>query len=164
VRKRVKHHKRCKIVKSVTPPRVGCHRFYYLAPLLVLDPICLIQSDYLQWSKILEYWTDIWIGHLVPFPTWFCPITYVSMWVLKFTILSRKYEANDQNFLEGKWLLFNTKWTFFSYIMIRASYINKFITMLAVYQTNNLSWIFTVLGHWNNNPRINVSLHLDTLS
>ena len=38
MRKRVKHRKRCKIVKSVTPSGV---RFYYLAPLPVLDPIYL---------------------------------------------------------------------------------------------------------------------------
>ena len=27
-----------------------------------------------------------------------------------------------------------------------------------------LSWIFIVLAHWNNSPRIDISLHLDTLS
>jgi hypothetical protein len=31
-------------------------------------------------------------------------------------------------------------------------------------KTNTLSWIFTVLAHWNNSPRIDMSLHSDTLS
>ena len=48
VRKRVKHRKRCKIVKYVTSLvrydlnlTLGCHILYYLAPLPVLDPIYL---------------------------------------------------------------------------------------------------------------------------
>jgi hypothetical protein len=30
-------------------------------------------------------------------------------------------------------------------------------------QTNAQSWIFIVLAHWNNSPRIDMSPHLDTL-
>ena len=64
MRKRVKHRERCKIVKSETTPgmllkfvfdwtilvryelylTLGCHRFYYLAPLPVLDSICLVPT------------------------------------------------------------------------------------------------------------------------
>jgi hypothetical protein len=29
---------------------------------------------------------------------------------------------------------------------------------------NKLSWIFIVLAHWNNSPRVDMSLHSDTLS
>ena len=29
--------------------------------------------------------------------------------------------------------------------------------------TNMLSWIFIVLAHWNNSPRVDMSLHSDTL-
>ena len=34
----------------------------------------------------------------------------------------------------------------------------------ALYQTNTLSWIFIVLAHWNNSPRVDMSPLLDTLS
>jgi hypothetical protein len=32
------------------------------------------------------------------------------------------------------------------------------------HKTNTLTWIFIVLAHWNNSPRINVSPHSDILS
>ena len=35
--------------------------------------------------------------------------------------------------------------------------------MSALLKTNTLSWIFIVLAHWNNSPRIDMSLHSDTL-
>jgi hypothetical protein len=34
----------------------------------------------------------------------------------------------------------------------------------ALYYTNMLNWISIVLAHWNNSPRIDMSLYLDTLS
>jgi hypothetical protein len=37
---------------------------------------------------------------------------------------------------------------FFSYIMAR---------------TSKMSWIYIVLSHWNNSPRVDMSLHSDTL-
>ena len=47
MRKRVKHRKRCKIVKSVTPS--GVTDFTILQPLPVLDPICeKLTNDRLQ--------------------------------------------------------------------------------------------------------------------
>jgi hypothetical protein len=33
-----------------------------------------------------------------------------------------------------------------------------------LYQPNKFSWIFIVLAHWNNSPRIDRSPHSDTLS
>ena len=36
--------------------------------------------------------------------------------------------------------------------------------MSALYETNTLSWIFIVLTHWNNSPRIDMSPQSDTLS
>jgi hypothetical protein len=34
----------------------------------------------------------------------------------------------------------------------------------ALYKTNMLNWIFMVLAHWKNTPRIDMSTHLDILS
>ena len=41
---------------------------------------------------------------------------------------------------------------------------NEMMMISAWYYTNILSWIFIVLAHWNNSPRIDMSLHSDTLS
>jgi len=46
--------------------------------------------------------------------------------------------------------------------MTRTSYIRW--DDVALYQTNTLSWMFIVLAHWNNSPRIYISPHSDTLS
>jgi hypothetical protein len=35
--------------------------------------------------------------------------------------------------------------------------------MSALYKTNMLSWIITVLAQWNNIPWVDMLLHLDTL-
>ena len=46
---------------------------------------------------------------------------------------------------------------FFRYMMARTSYIryHEMIMMSALYKTYTLnSWIFIVLAHWNNNPRV----------
>jgi len=32
--------------------------------------------------------------------------------------------------------------------------------MSALYKTNSLSWIFIVLSHWNNSPRVDMLLHI----
>ena len=37
------------------------------------------------------------------------------------------------------------------------------MTMSYFYWTNILSWIYIVLAHWNNNPRVEMTFHLDTL-
>jgi hypothetical protein len=41
---------------------------------------------------------------------------------------------------------------------------NEMMIRSALYQTNTLSWIFIVLAHWNNIPRIDMLPHSDTLS
>ena len=56
---------------------------------------------------------------------------------------------------------------FCRYMMARTSYIryHEMIMMSALYKTNTLnSWIFIVLAHWNNNPRVDMSFYLDILS
>jgi len=41
---------------------------------------------------------------------------------------------------------------------------NEMIMMSALFWTSTLSWIFIVLAHWDNSPRVDMSLHSDTLS
>ena len=41
---------------------------------------------------------------------------------------------------------------------------NEMMMKYALYYTNTLSWIFILLAHWNNSPRIDMSSHTDTLS
>ena len=36
--------------------------------------------------------------------------------------------------------------------------------MSALYKTSTLKYDFVVLAHWNNNPQVDISLHVDTLS
>ena len=43
-------------------------------------------------------------------------------------------------------------------------YFNNMMMMSDLYYTNTLSTIIIVLAHRNNSPRINMSLHSDTLS
>jgi hypothetical protein len=54
---------------------LGRHRFYYLAPLLVLDPICLSYFDqYVKWYiHILNRSFGVWL--------FFSPLSTVSMFV-----------------------------------------------------------------------------------
>jgi hypothetical protein len=37
--------------------------------------------------------------------------------------------------------------------------VDELMMMSTLYKTNMLSWIFTVLAHWNNRQRIEMSLH-----
>jgi hypothetical protein len=39
---------------------------------------------------------------------------------------------------------------------------NKMMKMSTLFYTNALSWIFIVLAHWNNCPRVDISLHSNT--
>ena len=41
---------------------------------------------------------------------------------------------------------------------------NEMMMRFTLYYTNTLIWIFIVLAHWNNSPRVDVLPHLDTLS
>ena len=52
------------------------------------------------------------------------------------------------------------KWTCYSYIMIRTSYIQWYDVF---FSTNTFSWIHLVLAHWNNSLLVVVTLHLDTV-
>jgi hypothetical protein len=56
------------------------------------------------------------------------------------------------------------KQLFFSYIMARTSYNHIIMMMSALYMTCTLKLDLLVLAHWNNNPQIDISLHVDTLS
>jgi hypothetical protein len=40
----------------------------------------------------------------------------------------------------------------------------KMMMMYALYLRNTLSWILIVQTHWNNSARVDMSLHLDTLT
>jgi hypothetical protein len=51
------------------------------------------------------------------------------------------------------------KQQFYIYIMVRTSWWDDGHFVL-----DKLSWIFMVLAHWNNNPQVDMSLYLDTLS
>ena len=72
------------------------------------------------------------------------------------TILSKiGHEMIFYVFLEG-WLICNSSamaW----YEQVK---FDEMITMFALYKTNTLSWIIIVLAHWNNSPRLDMSLHL----
>ena len=41
--------------------------------------------------------------------------------------------------------------------------VNELMTRFALFYTNTLSWIFIVLAHWNNSPRVDMSIHSETL-
>jgi hypothetical protein len=61
----------------------------------------------------------------------------------------------------SEWVLFNANWTIFQpYHGKNKLIINE---MIMRYKTNTLNWILIVLAHWNNSPRIDMSLHMHTL-
>jgi hypothetical protein len=63
------------------------------------------------------------------------------------------------------WLLFNANSAIFQlYHSENKLIFNEMIMKSALYETNTLSWIFIVLVHWNNSPRICMSPHSNTLS
>ena len=65
----------------------------------------------------------------------------------------------------GEWLLFNTNSAIFQlYHGENKLIFNAMMMRFALFWTNTLSWIFIVLAHWNNSPRIAKSPHSDTLS
>jgi hypothetical protein len=66
---------------------------------------------------------------------------------------------------KSEWLLFNANSTIFQLYYCKNMLIfNEMMMMSALYETNTLSCIFIVLAHWNNSPRVDMSLHSDTLS
>lgn len=57
-----------------------------------------------------------------------------------------------RHILKKTWLP-STHHNFFSYITTRTEH----DVLSALYYSNIISWIFTVLEHWNNNPRVDLS-------
>ena len=63
----------------------------------------------------------------------------------------------------SEWSSLNTKWAFLPLSWRENVTFNERMLMSAVYLANTLNCIFIVLAHWNNRPRVDMSLHLDTL-
>ena len=64
----------------------------------------------------------------------------------------------------SEWLLFNANSLIFQlYYGENKLIINKMMMRSALFWTKTLSWIFIVIAQWNNCPRIEMSLHSDTL-
>ena len=64
----------------------------------------------------------------------------------------------------SEWLLFIANSAIFQlYHGENKLIFNEMMMRSALFLTNTLSWILIVLAHWNNSPRIDMSLHLDTL-
>ena len=64
----------------------------------------------------------------------------------------------------SEWLLFNGNSAIFQlYYGEKKLIINEMMMRSALFLTNTLSWILLVLAHWNNSPRVEMSLHSDTL-
>ena len=60
----------------------------------------------------------------------------------------------------SEWLLFNAYSAIFQLYHGKNKLIfNEMMMNPALYQTNTLSSAFIVLTHWNNNPRVDMSLH-----
>jgi hypothetical protein len=63
----------------------------------------------------------------------------------------------------SEWLLFNANSEIFQlYHGENKLIFNEIMMRSAFFQTNMLSWIFIVLAHWNNSPRIDMSPLSDT--
>jgi hypothetical protein len=62
--------------------------------------------------------------------------------------------------LVSGWLLLNANSAFFQlYHGENKLIFNEMLIMSAFCQTNNLSWIFLVLAHWNKSPRIDMCIY-----
>ena len=63
------------------------------------------------------------------------------------------------------WLLVNANSAMFQlYHGENKLIFNEMMMRSALFKTNMLSWILIVLAHWNNSPRVDMSLHSDALS
>ena len=74
-----------------------------------------------------------------------------------FTIKREYYYLQFANCVHSQILHANSKdeiligeWNFFSYIMESTNHVLNNEMISALYQTNTLSWIFTMPSHWNN--------------
>ena len=64
----------------------------------------------------------------------------------------------------SEWLLFNANSAIVQLYHCENKLIfNEMVMRSALYYTNTLSWIFIVLAHWSKIPRVDMSLHSDTL-
>ena len=64
----------------------------------------------------------------------------------------------------SEWLLFNANSAIFQLYHGENNLIfNERVMRSALFKTNTLSWIFVVLAHSSNSPRVDMSLHSDTL-
>ena len=69
------------------------------------------------------------------------------------------------NLDNNEWLLFNTKWAIISYNHGENKiHFNEIMIISTSYYTSTLSWIFTVLAHWNNSLWVHMLTHSFTLS
>ena len=94
-------------------------------------------------KRIRLYWCEMWeIGNDSAIERVYLNFHLVSEWGL----LLNANSAIFQLFHGENKLIFNE-------MMMRS----------ALYSTNALSWIFIVLSHWNNSPRVDMSLHSDRL-
>jgi hypothetical protein len=63
----------------------------------------------------------------------------------------------------SRWLLFNANSALFQLYHGQNKLIfNEMMMRSAMYLTNTFGWIFIVLSHWKNRPRIDISPHSDT--
>jgi hypothetical protein len=70
----------------------------------------------------------------------------------------------NKHILVSEWLLFNANSAIFQLYHEKNKLIfNEMMMRSTLYQINMLSWLFTVLAHWNNSLQIATSPHLDTL-
>jgi hypothetical protein len=59
----------------------------------------------------------------------------------------------------SEWLLLRANSAFFQlYHGENKLIFNEMMMRSALYQTNTLNWILLVLAHWNNSPRVDMSL------
>ena len=80
------------------------------------------------------------------------------------TCYSHTKSHNSWTSKVSEWLLFNANSVIFQlYYGENKLIFNEMMMTPALYQINMLSWIFIVLAHWNNSPRVDMSLHSDTL-
>jgi hypothetical protein len=64
----------------------------------------------------------------------------------------------------SEWLLFNANSAIFQlYHGENKLIFNEIMMRSALFYSNTLSWIFIVLGYWNNSPREDMSHHSNTL-
>ena len=70
----------------------------------------------------------------------------------------------DRSYWVSEWLFFNSISAIFQlYYGEHKLIFNEIRMRSALFLTNTLSWIFIVLAQWNNSPRVDMSLHSDTL-